>query len=102
MERGLKPQEVADMHGVSRDTVMRHLRDGRLKGYMVGSQWRVRESVALRMFDEVPLPAEPKPPKPRVVPPEPPASPPVRRRRKPAVKTAAAAADPYADLRRSA
>jgi len=42
-ERLLRPDEVAEMLQVSRRTVVRWLKEGRLKGVRVGRLWRVRE-----------------------------------------------------------
>jgi len=42
-KRLLRPEEVAELLQVSRRTVVRWLREGRLKGVRVGRLWRVRE-----------------------------------------------------------
>jgi len=39
----LRPEEVAELLQVSRRTVVRWLKEGRLKGVRVGRLWRVRE-----------------------------------------------------------
>jgi len=39
----LRPEEVAELLGVSRRTIVRWLKEGRLKGVRVGRLWRVRE-----------------------------------------------------------
>lgn len=104
MDRGLKPHEVAEMHSISRDTVMRHIRSGRLEGYKVGSQWRVRESVALALAHVLPDVADPLTPRSETWQVAPVTKPlPPRNRRSPtkAVGKSASLPDPYADLRRS-
>jgi len=42
-KRLLRPEEVAEMLQVSRRTVVRWLKERRLKGVRVGRLWRVRE-----------------------------------------------------------
>ena len=44
MENVYTPAEVADILKVSVETVKRHLREGTLKGFKVGTRWRVKES----------------------------------------------------------
>jgi len=48
-KRLLRPEEVAELLQVSRRTVVRWLKEGRLKGVRVGRLWRVREE-DLEMF----------------------------------------------------
>ena len=42
-EKLLRPEEVAEMLQVSRRTVVRWLKEGRLKGVRAGRLWRVRK-----------------------------------------------------------
>lgn len=41
-DRLLRPEEVAEILQVSRRTVVRWLKEGKLKGVRVGKLWRVR------------------------------------------------------------
>ena len=42
-EKLLRPEEVAEVLQISRRTVVRWLKEGKLKGVRVGRLWRVRE-----------------------------------------------------------
>src|SRR5687767_380504 len=50
-ERSYRLREVAERLSVARETVLRLLHQGTLKGYKVGRDWRVTES-ELRRFQE--------------------------------------------------
>lgn len=51
-KRLLRPEEVAELLQVSRRTVVRWLKEGRLKGVRVGRLWRVRPEDLEKFFHE--------------------------------------------------
>lgn len=52
MEPRLSPQEVADIWGVDYQTINRLLKTGRLKGFKVGSKWRISREAMLAYEEE--------------------------------------------------
>ena len=44
-----KPDEVAKMFGIHRMTVWRNLKDGKWKGFRVGSTWRISQEEVERI-----------------------------------------------------
>lgn len=48
--RWLTIQDAADIAAVSTKTIRRRLRDGSLRGAMVGGQWRIRQEDLERFF----------------------------------------------------
>lgn len=49
MERAVRPDlsiaQAAELLGVHRETIRRHLRTGETEGFKVGRQWRIRQEV---------------------------------------------------------
>lgn len=43
-EKIYKPSEVAKMVGVTKATVINHIKNGTLKGYKVFNRWKIKES----------------------------------------------------------
>lgn len=58
LEKDLSPTEAGEIAGISRTTVTNLLKSGRLKGYEVGTHWRVtRDSLLKYMADREELAA---------------------------------------------
>lgn len=51
-EKYLTPEQIAETLQVSPDTIMRLLRDKKLKGVKVGTQWRIKESALEQYLEE--------------------------------------------------
>jgi len=52
LEKDLSPTEAGEIAGISRTTITNLIKSGRLKGYEVGTHWRVtRESLLKYMAD---------------------------------------------------
>lgn len=47
----LSVYDAADLLGVHRNTIMRMLRDGRLKGVKVGRAWRIKKQAIRDLLD---------------------------------------------------
>jgi excisionase family DNA binding protein len=51
MDELLTPEEVAERLKIDIQTVRRYLREGRLKGHLLGRVWRVPESALAAMLE---------------------------------------------------
>lgn len=52
LEDDLSPTEAGEIAGISRPSVMHMLKDGRLKGYEVGTHWRITKGSLLKYMEE--------------------------------------------------
>lgn len=52
LEKDLSPNEAAEIAGISRNSVMEMLKAGRLKGYEVGTHWRVTKDSVLKYLED--------------------------------------------------
>lgn len=52
LEEDLSPTEAGEIAGISRTSVMNMLKIGRLKGYEVGTHWRVTKDSVLKYLED--------------------------------------------------
>lgn len=52
LESDLTPNEAAEAAGVSRNTILKMLKTGRLQGYEVGAHWKVSRASLMRYLEE--------------------------------------------------
>lgn len=52
LENDLTPNEAAQVAGVSRNSILKMLKTGRLQGYEVGSHWKVSQASLRKYLDD--------------------------------------------------